>query len=316
MFIRTSIAADTSNVYSNTLQQTATQCNTVQCTSTHCNKVQDTATHCNTLQHTATRCSTSENKRLHAPQLHTQAMGSAPHCNTLQHTATHSSTLCHTATHCTTLHHTATYCNTLQHNATQRNTVQHIRAQIIACTLIADTAMGVATHCNTLQHASTHCNTLHHTRTRSNTLENKYLHAPYLPYSSDAYCNTLQHTATHCNSLQLTATHQVTGNCFTIAHTYPPLPAPSSSFPPPPLSTLTPCLKRNTVGTPPEHWPANWFRRNRSGSSLRRFHRALQNTRITKHCNTLQHTATHCRVTLQRTTISSCVAKHSQYKTL
>ena len=140
---------------------------TQQHTATHCNTLQRTATHCNALQRTATHCSTRNCITLLVCSgfalCCTTSQYTATHCNTLQHTATHCNTLQHTATHCNMLQHTATHCNTLQHTATHCNKLHH-----------------TATNCITLQHAAAHGNTLQHTATHCNTLQHTATHATHL----------------------------------------------------------------------------------------------------------------------------------------
>ena len=130
-----------------------------------------------------------------------------------------------------------------------------------------------ATHRNTLQHTAIHCSTLQHTA---------------------AHCNTLQHTATLCNTLQHTAAH-----CNTLQHAI---------------------FSRRQVLVPLDvcmGW-LRWVGASKlqvSFAEYRLFDRALLQKRptilrrlLTKanpyekgaavlttiHCNTLQHTATHC----------------------
>ena len=163
-----------------------------------------------------------------------------------------------TVTHCSAPL-TGTYFNTLQHTACCSTTLaatHYTHCNTLLTAIHCNTPL-IASHCS-LQLTATHCNSLYLTASHCNT---------YIA----TLCNTLQHTATHCNTH--TATH-----CNTLQH------------------TATHCCTQAylkimlaTFGS-----PLNWSDEQVAQLQLTTTHHSLQHTAT--HCNTLQHTATHRRI--------------------
>jgi len=111
-----------------------------------------------------------------------------------------------TATKCNTLQHIATHCNTLRSLLivapyTKRN-LQN-RGRSLACEAEYSSLQ--------LQHTATHCNTLQHTE-KSTDCCHPIRNEASLPRKmqrslNGLLCSTLQHTATRCNTLQQEVTH-------------------------------------------------------------------------------------------------------------
>jgi len=95
------------------------------------------------------------------------------------------------------------------------------------------------------------------------------------------HCNTLPHTATHCNTLHRTATH-----CNTLQYTANR------------LSSLT--VSRVSGELVEELAHDDWGMQ---------FHKVPLSTAA--HCNTLQHTATHCNTKQYQTTTSGRLCQKS-----
>jgi len=167
--------------------------------------------------------------------------------------------------------HTASNCNALQHSATLCNIVQHkMRSRRKRAFEL------VATHSNTQQHTATHCNLLQH-RMRSRL--KRSLESAATPNTA-IRCNSLHLTATHCNTrcgadsrghlnrpqhntLQFTTTH-----CNSLQHRM--------------WSRLKRALEPAAAHT---HGPLSLFDLGESRWIL---------VATATHCNTQQHTATHC----------------------
>ena len=144
-----------------------------------------------------------------------------------------------------------------------------LRARVLICVCTR-----TATHYNKLQHTATDCNRLQHTTT---------------------HCNTLQRTATHCNALQHTATH-----CNTWQH------ITTCKY----ATTQVCCGIHDGVCTPHVQMKQNTaqIRTTRRSTEMtisckfqgiKKFLDSVSPHMISHmfscaHCNTLQHTATHC----------------------
>jgi len=276
---------------------------TLQHTATHCNTLQHTATHCNTLQHSATLCNKVQ---LYLHRMPVDVEYTISLC-TLQQKATHCNTLQITAIHCN--------CNTLHLHMRRKPADVKYTLHCAHCNTPAPTHTHARTHAR--MHTCTH-NHKNVGRMQNGFWNINLAHVQRRLWRQEsvriecAHCETLQHTATYCNTLQHTAALRTTLQCtFNVGL------GSRSQFV---LIILTAkhcnTLHHTTTHVQRRLWRQEWIHIDDTRYKTLQYNcNILQRTfnvgfggrspfilimHTTKHCNTLQHTATHCNI-LQRT---------------
>ena len=161
------------------------------------------------------------------------------------------------------LHSSHTHTHTHTHTQTHTHTHTHTLTPVKNGSHVNKWSSSSRSSSTTLQHTATHCNTLQHTAT---------------------HCNTLQHTVTHCN----THTYSAVIHCDTYTHSASSRSSSSVIFSGYGVATISRLLK--IIGLFCKRALSYKTDDILQKRPIFRVHLLVARP----HCNTLQHTATHC----------------------